>query len=158
MVPALDALILCGGLGTRLRPVLAGRPKGLAQIRGRPFLDVLVARLLRRGLTRFIFCAGYGADQIAAHYARRDDAEFVMSLEERPLGTGGAVRQALPLLRSDPFFVMNGDSFCDVDYEALYRFHLQKRAALSIVVVPPGTRDDVGTIALNQDHSVARFS
>jgi len=158
MVSALDALILCGGLGTRLRPVLADRPKGLAEIRGRPFLDILIGELMRRGLKRFILATGYGGEQIASRYALRSDAEFVVSLEDRPLGTGGAVRLALPHLRSDPFIVANGDSFCDVDYAELQRFHDGKRAQLSMVVVPPGTRDDVGTVLLDASGAVVSFS
>jgi len=158
MVSALDALILCGGLGTRLRPLIADRPKGLAEIRGQPFLDLLIGRLLRRGLRRFLLCAGYGGAQIAGHYARRDDAEFMVSLEAKPLGTAGAIRHALRQVRSDPFLVLNGDSYCDVDYAELLRFHERKRAALSIVVVPPGSRQDVGTIALAGDQAVTAFS
>lgn len=159
MVSALDALILCGGLGTRLRPLIADRPKGLAEIRGQPFLDLLIARLLKRGLSRFILCAGYGGAQIAEHYARRNDAEFRVSLETRPLGTGGAVRHALPQVRSEPFLVLNGDSYCDVDYAELLRFHQNKCAVLSIVVVPPASpRSDVGTIALAGDLAVTVFS
>ena len=64
MVSALDALILCGGLGTRLREVVTDRPKGLAEIRGRPFLDLLIDELARQGLKRFILCTGYRGEQI----------------------------------------------------------------------------------------------
>jgi D-glycero-alpha-D-manno-heptose 1-phosphate guanylyltransferase len=158
MVPALDALILCGGLGTRLRAVVADRPKGLAEIRGRPFLDLLIDRLVRQGLGRFVLCTGYGGEQIAAHYARRGDAEFVVSLEDRALGTAGAVRLAAAYLRSDPFLVLNGDSYCDVDYGALHDFHQSKRATLSIVVAPPGEREDAGLVGLAADGAIVAFS
>ena len=158
MVSALDTLILCGGLGTRLREAVADRPKGLAEIRGRPFLDLLIDRLARQGLRRFILCTGYRGEQIAARYAGRSDAEFIVSLEDRPLGTAGAVRLAAAHLRSDPFLVLNGDSFCEVDYEALQRFHDARRATLSIVVAPPVEREDVGTVTLGTDASIASFS
>jgi len=158
MVSALDALILCGGLGTRLREVVADRPKGLAEIRGRPFLDLLIDELARQGLKRFILGTGYRGEQIAARYARRSDAEFVVSLEDRPLGTAGAVRLAAAHLRSDPFIVLNGDSFCGVDYEALHDFHAAKRAVLSIVVAPPRGRADAGAVTLAGDGAVVSFS
>ncbi len=158
MVSALDALILCGGLGTRLREVVTDRPKGLADVRGRPFLDLLIDRLARHGLRRFVLCTGYRGEQIAARYARRTDAEFVVSLEEQPLGTAGALRLAATHLRSDPLLVLNGDSFCEVDYEALRAFHEDKRATLSIVVVPPGERDDAGNVALADDGAITSFS
>jgi D-glycero-alpha-D-manno-heptose 1-phosphate guanylyltransferase len=68
------------------------------------------------------------------------------------------VRLALSHLRSDPFIVANGDSFCDVDYQAFHDFHEKRHATLSIVVVPPGERDDVGAVALAGDGAIASFS
>jgi len=118
-----DALIVCGGLGTRLQAVVSDRPKGLATISGRPFLDILVEELLQQGFDRLIFCTGHGSDQVAAHYSGRSGEQFVFSAEDHPLGTGGAVRNALPHVRSDPFAVVNGDSFCRVAYADLFAFH-----------------------------------
>ncbi len=158
MVSALDALILCGGLGTRLREVVSDRPKGLAEVGGRPFLDLLIERLRREGLRRFILCTGYRGEQIATRYALRSDAEFVVSLEQQPLGTAGALRLAATHLKSDPFFVLNGDSYCEVDYAALYRFHAARRAMLSIVVAPGGEREDAGNVVLAADGAISAFS
>jgi NDP-sugar pyrophosphorylase family protein len=158
MVSTLDALILCGGLGTRLREVVPDRPKGLAEISGRPFLDLLIDRLHRQGLRRFILCTGYRGEQIAARYAQRADAQFVVSLEDRPLGTAGAVRFAAAHLRSDPFLVLNGDSYCEVEYAALQRFHEGRRATLTIVVAPPGDRTDVGTVQVAEDGRIVAFA
>jgi NDP-sugar pyrophosphorylase family protein len=155
--PRHDALILCGGLGTRLRAAVADRPKGLADIAGRPFLDILMDDLVRQGVRRVVLCAGFGADQIAARYAGRRDAEVILSVEEKPLGTGGAVRLALQHVSSRTFFVLNGDSWCSVDLAALQAFHAAKDAALSIVVVEQAGRDDAGTIALAPDQRVASF-
>lgn len=154
----IDTLILCGGLGTRLGPALAGRPKGLAQVDGRPFLDILVAELLRHRLRRLVLCTGYGAEQIAAHCRNRDDAEFVFSPEPKPLGTGGAVAHALPLVRSDPFLVLNGDSFCRVAYAALLASHERSAADLTIVVTPPAERADVGTIRADDSGQIIEFA
>ncbi len=153
-----DTLILCGGLGTRLRAAIADRPKGLAQIQGRAFLDVLVDELVRNGLQRLVLCTGYGSDQIAAHYRNRSDAEFVLSAEDRPLGTGGAIAHALPKVRSDPFLVVNGDSFCRVNYADLLEFHGRNRALLTLVVTPPAGREDVGTIRADDAGLILRFA
>jgi D-glycero-alpha-D-manno-heptose 1-phosphate guanylyltransferase len=155
--PRHDALILCGGLGTRLRQAVADRPKGLAEVAGRPFLDILIDALLRQGLDRFVLCAGYGADQIAARYAARRDAQFLISVEQKPLGTAGAVRHALPHVASDAFFVLNGDSWCEVDYGALHASHASRGARLSIVVVSHAGRDDAGTVALAEDGALLSF-
>jgi NDP-sugar pyrophosphorylase family protein len=154
----LDSLILCGGLGTRLLAVVQDRPKGLAMISGRPFLDILVEDLLRQGLRRLILCVGHGADQIVAHFRGRTDAEFVFSIENEPLGTGGALRHALAHVRSDPVAVLNGDSFCPVSYGALLAFHEERKSQGTIVVTAPAGRRDVGAIALGADGRLLSFA
>lgn len=154
----IDILILCGGLGTRLRPVVADRPKGLAEIQGRAFLDVLVDELVRNGLQRLVLCTGYGSDQITAHYRDRSDADFVFSVEDRPLGTGGAVAHALRWVHSDPFLVVNGDSFCRVNYADLLEFHRRNGALLTLVVTPPAGRDDVGAIRADDAGRIVEFA
>lgn len=153
-----DTLILCGGLGTRLRPAVSDRPKGLAQIQGRAFLDVLVDELVRNGLRRLVLCMGYGSDQIATHFRHRRDAEFVFSVEDRPLGTGGAIALALPKARSDPFLVVNGDSFCVVNYADLLEFHRRNRALLTLVVTPPTGRTDAGAIRADEAGRILEFA
>ena len=153
----IDALILCGGLGTRLQEAVPDRPKGLAEVAGRPFLDILVAELQRQGLRRFVLCAGHRAEQIAALYRGRQDAEFVLSAEPSPLGTGGAVRHALAHARTDPFLVLNGDSHCEVDYAALRAFHARAGADLTVVVAPDPERGDAGRVALAGDGRVLSF-
>ncbi|MDH3316271.1 MAG: nucleotidyltransferase family protein [Gammaproteobacteria bacterium] len=152
-----DAVILAGGLGTRLRSVVGDRPKPMATIRGRPFLEILVENLAREGLRRFILCVGHGREQIMGYYHGRTDAEFVFAEEESPLGTGGAVRQATAFVRSDPFLLLNGDSFCAVDYARFLAFHEDNKAALSIVVAALHGRADGGTIDLAADRRIVRF-
>ncbi len=158
----IDTLILCGGLGTRLRPAVSDRPKGLAKIQGRAFLDLLVEELVRKGLQRLVLCTGYGGDQIAAHYKERNkdrsDTEFVFSTEDQPLGTGGAIAHALPKVRSDPFLVVNGDSFCKVNYADLLQAHRSKGALLTLVVTPPAGRDDAGVIGTDGAGRIVEFA
>jgi NDP-sugar pyrophosphorylase family protein len=153
-----DALILCGGLGTRLKPVVPDRPKGLATVSGRPFLDLLTSELVREGFRRLILCVGHGSDQIIGHFRGRSEAQFVFSVEHRPLGTGGAVRLALPHVNSAPFVVVNGDSFCRVRYTELLVFHQRRAALATVVVTPPSERVDVGAVELAADQRVLRFT
>jgi NDP-sugar pyrophosphorylase family protein len=153
-----DALILCGGLGTRLKPVVPDRPKGLATVSGRPFLDILVEELVREGFRRLILCVGRGSDQIIDHFRGRSEAQFVFSEEHRPLGTGGAVRLALPHLNSARFVVLNGDSFCRVRYAELLASHQRKAALATVVVTAPSERVDVGAVELAADQRVLRFT
>ena len=152
-----DALILCGGLGTRLRPAVPDRPKALATISGRPFLDILVEELVRGGFSRLILCSGYGSDQLVDHFRGRADAEFVFSTESSPLGTGGAVRNALSSARSDPLVVLNGDSFCRVSYSALLAFHSELSALATVVVAPAAERTDVGVVQFAPDGLILSF-
>jgi NDP-sugar pyrophosphorylase family protein len=152
-----DAVILAGGLGKRLRSMVDDRPKPMATIRGRPFLDILIDDLTRQGLRRFILCVGHRGDQIVAHLRSRADAEFVFSEESVPLGTGGAIRHAAHLVHSDPFLALNGDSLCRMDYERFIAFHRERNAAVSIAVAATRGRSDVGTVELADDARIIRF-
>jgi D-glycero-alpha-D-manno-heptose 1-phosphate guanylyltransferase len=153
-----DALILCGGLGMRLKPAVPDRPKGLATVSGRPFLDLLTGELVREGFRRLILCVGYGSNQIIEHFRGRSEAQFVFSVEPRPLGTGGAVRLALPHVSSAPFVVVNGDSFCAVRYAELLATHQRKAALATVVVTPSSERVDVGALELAADQRVLKFT
>src|SRR5690242_14144702 len=95
-----SAAILAGGLGTRLRSVVADRPKVLAPVGGRPFLTYLLGQLARAGVQEVVLLVGYGADQVRSTFgADYDGLRLLYSEETAPLGTGGAVRLALPLFR-----------------------------------------------------------
>ena len=121
-------------------------------------MDILVEDLVRQGLRRIILCVGHLKEQIIARYSHRDEAEFLISQEDVPLGTGGAVRNALPLIRSNPFLVMNGDSLCRVEFDKFYRFHLDKSAAASLVLTAPDSRHDAGTVRLNKAQQIQSFA
>lgn len=107
----MDAIILVGGRGTRLRSVVSDRPKPLAEVNGIPFLDYLLAQI-EEHVSRVILAVGYLGDQVALQYKNR----CLISTEAEPLGTGGAVRQALDLVEGDRFWVLNGDSFFDISF------------------------------------------
>ena len=89
-----DVLILCGGIGSRLSSVNPDRPKGLAPVGGKPFLDILVEDLVQQGFQRIIFCVGHLKEQVIDRYKTRKDAEYFFSQEDIPLGTGGAVQES----------------------------------------------------------------
>ena len=124
LLAASTALILSGGLGTRLRSVVADRPKVLALVAGQPYLAHLLDKLVKTGLRRVVLCTGYGADQVRAEFgARYRELDLEYSEEPEPLGTGGALRLALPQVESSTLLVLNGDSYCDADLRAFWRFH-----------------------------------
>jgi NDP-sugar pyrophosphorylase family protein len=154
---ALDAIILAGGKGTRLRSVVADRPKPLAQVDGKPFLDILLEQLAAFAEVRTVVLAtGYLADMIRERYEgnRRFGFEIRLSPEEQPLGTGGALLAALPMVESDNILVLNGDSYVDVDLRRLVSFHASQGAALTMTVVEVVDTSRYGSVEL--DSSKAR--
>jgi NDP-sugar pyrophosphorylase family protein len=150
--------VLAGGLGTRLRSVVADRPKVLAPVHGRPFLAYLLGQLARAGVRSTVLLTGYLAGRV------RDDlgTEFAgmglaFSEEPAPLGTAGALRHALPLLTEPTVLVLNGDSYCDVDLAAFLDRHRSSGAEVSLAVtrVPDAAR--FGTVRLSPTGRVEQF-
>lgn len=114
--PAPDVMIMAAGLGTRMRPLTFERPKALIEVAGKPLIDYGIDAALSEGCTRFVVNAHHKAEQLRAHIARlagsMPDIGFEISDEsKRLLDTGGGLRQALPLLTTDPLLVLNCDSF-----------------------------------------------
>src|SRR5258708_35221596 len=97
-----DAVILCGGQGSRIRSVLGDRPKSMAQVAGRPFLEILLDQLESSGWRRVVLCTGFGRAFLHQHFqSTRLALEICFSDEQAPLGTGGALRNALSSIKSD---------------------------------------------------------
>jgi len=154
-------LILAGGLGTRLASVLPDLPKVLAPIAGRPFLDILVEALASRGLRRFVLLLGNRHEQVVAHVKSGDAAWpagvlFEFSIEPRPLGTGGAVKLAERFC-ADKFFLVNGDTYFDLDVAALVRSHAQTRPLLTLAAASVDDAGRYGKLELSAAGFVERF-
>jgi D-glycero-alpha-D-manno-heptose 1-phosphate guanylyltransferase len=132
------AIMLVGGLGTRLRSVVSSAPKVLASIGERSFLELLIRQLRSQGIRNLVMCTGYLADQIESRFGdgRKWDVSIEYSKEEMPLGTAGAVKLAARYLRDIPeFLVLNGDSFLEVDFQGLMAFHRQQDGAIATMAV-----------------------
>jgi len=152
------AAILAGGLGTRLRAVVADRPKVLAEIGGRPVLAYLLDHLADGGVRDVVLCTGYLGEQVQATFGDSyGRLRLVYSQESSPLGTAGALRLALPLVKSDSLLVMNGDSFNEVDLRAVWTWHGAQgaEATLLLAEVPDTTR--YGRVRLDADGLVQGF-
>ncbi len=153
-----DVAVLCGGLGQRLRGRVPDRPKPLAKVGGRPFLDILIEYVAGFGFRRFVLCAGYKAEMIEEHFGRRDDLEFLVSKEKDALGTGGALKHAGTLIGSKDFLVLNGDSLCNLDMVKFLEFHDEKKALASIALVEPEAEADYGAVAMDPGGEITSFS
>ncbi len=115
-----EAVVLAGGLGTRLRAVVADVPKPMAPVAGRPFLEILLHSLARKKVRRVVLSVGHLGAQIRAHFrASFAGMDIDYAVEERPLGTGGAARLALQRCGHDPVLLLNGDTYLDFDADAV---------------------------------------
>lgn len=158
-LPDVDAVILCGGLGTRLRPVIADGQKTMTDVGGRPFLGIVVDWLRSQGSRRIVFCCGHRAKDVEAYFLGRfADAETIFSVEPVPLGTAGALKNAENFLKSDTILLVNGDSFCPIDLDPLLERHLERRAAVTIVTVEPESRRDGGYLRADGSGRVTSFA
>jgi NDP-sugar pyrophosphorylase family protein len=157
---AVDVLVLAGGLGTRIRPVLGELPKLLAPINGRPYLTYLFDWLRRFGPRRIVLGLGYGAkavlDFLDAHPA--PDLNITTLVEPSPLGTAGAIRFARSELHTDPVLVMNGDSFVDADLCALIARHKEIGALGTLLCVEVDDAPRYGRVVLDSRRLIAGFA
>lgn len=155
----IDVAVLCGGLGTRLRSVLGETPKILAPVSGRPFLDHLLRWLAGYGARRVVLCLGYRAQPVLEHLAAHPfpGLKVATSIEPEPLGTAGALRLAVPLLRSDPVLVMNGDTFVDADLAAFVATHRKRHAAASILCASVPSTARYGRLDVDETGRIRQF-
>ncbi|HUV96426.1 MAG TPA: nucleotidyltransferase family protein [Acidobacteriaceae bacterium] len=131
----MEAIVLAGGLGTRLRSRLNGVPKPMAPVAGRPFLEILLDRLADAGFCRTLLSVGYLGSVISDHFGnhwRGMSLDYVT--EDSPLGTGGAIRRALAHIKESSAFVLNGDTWLDADYRAMEDLHESSRASLTLAL------------------------
>jgi len=157
----LPALLLVGGMGTRLRPVLSSKPKPLAPLGDIAFLELLILQLRSQGIRRLVMCTGYQSQQIeeALGDGRKWDVAIKYSREASPLGTAGAIKQAEPHLSEvSAFLVMNGDSFLELDIRKLIRFHQEKEGWASVAVRRVADAARYGTVEVDAQDRVVRFS
>ena len=157
----IPAVLLVGGLGTRLRSRLPSTPKPLASVGDKSFLELLVRQLRYQGIRRLVMCTGYLGDQIEKEF--RDgqswDVAIEYSKELHPLGTAGAVRLAQPYLRGVlDFLVMNGDSFLEIDFRRLIRFHREHGGVVSMAVLQVKNAARFGTVQMDAEGRVIGFS
>ena len=157
-VGGVRGFVLCGGQGTRLRSVLVDRPKSMALVSGTPFLKLLLDQLRSQGVSDVILGTGYMAEKIEGYFGSGNKCAMRIrySREEQPLGTGGALKLAEPLI-SDPVLILNGDSYVDWSLDGMLELFKAKDA--DMVVVLQGVTDITryGSVALDHQGRVTQF-
>ncbi len=156
----IDVLILCGGMGKRLKKISGPLPKPMVKINERPFLDIIINYLAGFGFKRFILGTGYRGDIIDDYYTKKPKKglNILFSREKTPLDTGGAVKNAGRLIKSKFFFVLNGDSFCKFNPFKFMSFHKKKKALVSILLRKESKGSDYGEIKIDSYSRILSFN
>ena len=155
----MKALILAGGFATRLRPLSCTRPKQLFPIINKPLLDWVVENLERNGVREIVVAVNYMADALRDYYEERHTkATITFSLENRPLGTAGPIKQAEPQLKGkEPFLVINGDILSDMNFKEMKMTHdkIPSLATIALRKVEDASR--FGVVDLDDENYIRRF-
>jgi len=156
--PSTDAVILSGGLGTRLRPLVDDRPKVLAPVGSRPFLAYLLDQLQRAGIERVVLCTGFRGSDIQRVFGRHyRGMALVYSEESRPLGTGGALRLAMDAVHSNLLLAMNGDSFIDADLNRFRSWFGERSRDAALLLARVSETARYGQIEIDDGDQIRRF-
>jgi D-glycero-alpha-D-manno-heptose 1-phosphate guanylyltransferase len=147
-----EAAILVGGLGTRLKSVVSDLPKPMADVAGRPFLAYVLDYCKHQNIRRVVLCAGYKHEIIMDYFGHSyNGLELLYSIEDEPLGTGGALLKGLSLLNSPVVAFLNGDSICKVNIPEMANFYNKNHADMVLAVKKMHRFDRYGTVGLDQN-------
>jgi D-glycero-alpha-D-manno-heptose 1-phosphate guanylyltransferase len=151
-----EAIILAGGLGTRLSSVLEKTPKSIAPVRGRPFLVYLLENLIRYNFTSAILATGYRHIDIMAFFGDTyKGMKLLYSVEEEPLGTGGAILKALSMVTGDTCVVLNGDTLFSIDLEEFEDFYYRNEPDLSVALKPMRNFERYGNLTMEGNRIIS---
>jgi D-glycero-alpha-D-manno-heptose 1-phosphate guanylyltransferase len=156
----MQAIILAGGKGLRLRAVVKNMPKSMAEIAGKPFLEYLLLQLGKSGIRDIVLSLGYKKEMIKSYFGTGRDwgLKITYSEEKKPLGTGGALRKAVKYLNQDDFIAMNGDSFLGIDFKRFIDFHRTHKGIGTIALQKAGNSLRYGSVSLNSKKEITGFS
>jgi D-glycero-alpha-D-manno-heptose 1-phosphate guanylyltransferase len=130
----MEVIILAGGFGSRLKSVVSNVPKPMAPIGGRPFLEIILDRIIESGATRIVMSLGYLADLVVSHFGNQyRGVDIIYEIESTPRGTGGAIKTAIKHCKTDHAIVLNGDTYLEVELRDLEAYW--ERECSPIIVV-----------------------
>lgn len=153
-----EAIILAGGLGTRIRNVIKDVPKPMAEINGKPFLEYLLKYIVNQGILKIVLSVGYKFEVIKEYFGSSFmGVELLYSVESEPLGTGGALKQAMKFVNDGNVFILNGDTIFKIDLRKFEEFHFNKESNLSVALKKIEMTNRYGVVELEQDQSIKDF-
>lgn len=153
-----EVIILAGGFGTRLKEVINNVPKCLAPINEKPFLFYQLEFLKKQGVRRFIFSLGYKSQMVVDYIEKyHNDIEAVYSIESEPLGTGGAIRTALQLAKSNYILIVNGDTYFNINIDKFFNFAIENKNPFTIALFSVKENDRYGYVEVDQNFRVLKF-
>jgi len=153
----MEAIVLAGGLGTRLQSVVSEVPKPMAPIKDVPFLEYILKYLKKNGVNRVVLSVGYKWETIKNYFGDTfDGIELVYSVEDEPLGTGGAIKKALSKVNSKEIYIINGDTFFNVDLKALDLRDNKSKIQLSLKKMY--NYDRYGSVEVDESNNVTQFT
>lgn len=154
----ITAAILAGGLGTRLQAAVKGKQKVLVKVKNYPFLKYLLDKLQKTGVKKVVICTGYLGEQVKKEFGKKyGKLSISYSRENSKLDTAGAIRLALPLLKSKDILVTNGDSYFNCDLKKFWQFHIRKKSKASILLTRISNIDRYGQVALDKNNRITSF-
>jgi len=153
-----EAIVLAGGLGTRLRPAVPDLPKCMAPVNGRPFLSYIIDYYTSQGIEKFIFALGYKHEVIIGWIKQQYPALNVeYAIEKEPLGTGGAIQLAVEKAREKDLLILNGDTIFKIDLPVLTSFHEDNASACTLALKPMKDFERYGVVEINEEGLITRF-
>ncbi|MDR1810170.1 MAG: nucleotidyltransferase family protein [Prevotella sp.] len=153
-----ECIVLAGGFGSRLQQVVKDVPKCLAEVAGKPFLAYLFDYLAKQAVSRVILSLGYKSEAVINWIDKNSfpfETDYVV--ESTPLGTGGGIKLAMSKALEKTVFVINGDTFFEVNLQAMQEAHRKKKADISIALKPMRDFDRYGSVKLDADNRITDF-
>jgi D-glycero-alpha-D-manno-heptose 1-phosphate guanylyltransferase len=154
-----EAIVLAGGLGTRLQQVVSDVPKSMALISGRPFIEYLFDYLSAEHIRSVILAVGYKSDVIRRHFGTRyRSLEIRYACEDEPLGTGGGIRNAFQMVEGEEAFVLNGDSLFRISLAEMHAFHCEGEGMATLALRYLGNISRYGSVEIDHLHRIKGFT
>ena len=154
-----EAIILAGGFGTRLKGIIDDKPKPMAPVNGRPFLEYLLYYLDNQGITHAILSVGYKSETISGYFGNKFKSILIdYAHETEPLGTGGGILNALNYSKSSSIYILNGDTLFNIDLKKLYNIHQSRRSELTIALRKMEDGSRYGSVEIDDENRIKAFT